>query len=150
MRITLFRSSMRARAEPIRTDTGRNTRTRLMRFSPEEIWADSLTSTAATLRWEDQQNPKSSHHKNFQATKRHDECLKLRICSSGTARNTTTSAKERSGKLVSVSMPLIVAVLIIYGVPALFTDIDALLITIVLACVRTCRLRTAFGSYFRL
>jgi hypothetical protein len=44
----------------------------------------------------------------------------------------TTSAKERFGKLVSVAVPLIVAVLIIYGVPALFTDIDALLIATVL------------------
>jgi hypothetical protein len=45
----------------------------------------------------------------------------------------TTSAKERFGKLLSVAVPLIVAVLIIYGVPALFTDIeDALLIATLL------------------
>jgi hypothetical protein len=39
-----------------------------------------------------------------------------------------TSAKERVTTLVSVAGPVIVAILIIYGGPALFTSIDALLI----------------------
>jgi hypothetical protein len=44
----------------------------------------------------------------------------------------TTSAKETLGKLVVVAGPVIAAVAIIYGGPALFTNIDALSIATVL------------------